>query len=398
MSTYRKRFSCIIPLKVLSYLLFSFVLTGCAALPLNKATAYLKDLYRRIPYTIEGKYRVLEIYFATSRKVTMGPDGDFNFRPELADGLTYGRMSVKIDPNLKIGKMTPAQLKRRGTIGIQKITELDRDAFLKELTDKVKKSPHDSLLVLVHGFKDGFDFNSIKSAYFSYLLDVNTPVFMFDWPGDLGLSISGYKKAESFAVQSGPYLGEVLADVIRNIKPGKIWVQAHSLGCLVACSAFEEMYKKEDLVDAENEIEHVVFAAPDVGQDEFDDEFKNEIAALSKKLTVYVSSDDDALVMSSFINDDKRVGLQKERLKDPGQFEESKDILYLKSLDPDRIALIDVTPINDSSYGHGYYLESADYYDDFYMRILDQDPHANRGLYLLKTKDNMDYWVLRGGK
>jgi hypothetical protein len=57
-----------------------------------------------------------------------------------------------------------------------------------------------------------------------------------------------------------------------------------------------------------------------------------------------------------------------------------------------------VTPINRSSFKHGYYLESPDFYDDFYLRVFDKEPNVNRRLYLLKYKNNVDYWVMQSGR
>lgn len=372
--------------------------SGCASLPFGKTTTYPKDLYRRIPYKIEGCYRVFSFFYATARNAGDGKTLSKSFRSDMSQTLTYGKLNVKIDPSIKIGKMLPRRLERKEMIGIESLEKLQEDAFIKELADALKASPHNSLLVIIHGYKDNFEFNAIKSAYFSYLLDINTPVLMFDWPGDQKLSIAGYLKAQSFAKRSGLYLGDFLAEIIREIKPGKLWIVASSLGCQVVCSAFDCMYQYADFADPDQEITHVVLTAPDVAQDEFDLQFKKEIEALSKKLTTYVSADDEALLISSIINKEKRLGREDAKEKEEEQLEEAKDLLYLKSLEPDKISIIDVTPINQSTFGHGYYLESPEFYDDFYMRIFDKEPHANRRLYLLKVKDNIDYWVLHSGK
>jgi len=85
-------------------------------------------------------------------------------------------------------------------------------------------------------------------------------------------------------------------------------------------------------------------------------------------------------------------------MKDPEQLEEARDLLYTKSLAPERLMVIDVTPINHASFKHGYYLECQEYYDDFYMRIFDTEPRLNRRLYLLKTVEGVDYWVMQDSK
>ena len=362
---------------------------------MQPSTSYLCHLYRRIPYETEGDYRVIDIFYATSREIKGKADLARSFKPRLGTGVSYGSVNVKIDPRLTIGKMLPHWYKRSGIIGLQKIRPTKREIFMKELKDAVGASPHKSLLVLVQGYKDNFEYTAIKASYFAYLLDVNTPVLIFDWPGDQSVSIGGYMKARKMARDSGPYLGKLLAEIEREIKPGKLWVEASSLGGQVVCNAFEYMYKHEDLADPETEIDHVILSAPDVAEKEFDDQFRKEITALSGKLTTYVSSDDEALLLSGIIDGKKKLGRQNIRIKDCEQLDEAKGMLYLKSLDPDRIAVVDVTPINSASYKHGYYLEAPEYFDDFYLRIFGKHPHVNRRLYLLKYKGEADYWILR---
>ena len=376
-------------------ILFS-LLSGCAAVPLQRSSVYSQVLYRRIPYKEDGRYRVVDMFYATDRKIQQRKDSSLLFRPEIGQNISYGTINIGIDPNITIGKVVPSKLKGSGTIGVQKNQLLEEDIFIKQLDEAVKASPHHSLLVLVFGFKDNFEFTAIKAGYFMYLLDVNTPVLLFDWPGDQHSTIFGYERARRFADVSGPYLGDLLAKIIREVKPEKLWVEASSLGCQVVCRAFDQMCKYPDLSDPEEEIDHVVLTAPDVGQNDFDTRFKDELASLSKKLTTYVSSDDGALLISGLIDGQRKLGRQ--RLKVQEQTEEAKDILYLKSMDPGRITLIDVTPINKASFKHGYYLESPEFYDDFYMRIFDREPIANRHLYLLKVENGTDYWVLRGDK
>lgn len=377
--------------------LFSFLLTGCSSIPIETSSSYFKDLYKRIRYTMDGRYRVVDIFYVTTRKSDERTH-ELHFTNKLSDNVTTGELSIKIDPALKIEKMLPNRLKRQGIIGIQNVEKIEEDIFMKQLTETIKESPHKSLLVVVFGYKDDFEATAIKAAYFAYLLDINTPVLLFDWPGDQSVDIFGYKKAQAFAMASGPQLGELLVRIVREIKPEKLWIDASSLGCQVVCDAFDQMYKYPDFSDPDTEIDHVILAAPDVSQNEFDDKFKKELTALSRKLTAYVSSDDEALLVSGFLNDDKRLGRQKLRIKEPEQLDEAKGLLYLKSMDPDRVTVIDVTPINQASFKHGYYLESPEFFDDCYMRIFDTNPSANRRLYLLKFKDNTDYWVLQGNK
>ena len=349
-------------------------------------------------YKVEGSYRVVNIFYATSREVDYTAKPSPVFKANLANETTYGTLDIRIDPRVRIGTMLPDQLKKNGIIELQNTTRLDPEVFSKELSAAVQASPHKSLLVLVFGYKDGFEATAMKAAYFAYLLDVNTPVLLFDWPGDQSVSIGGYEKARSLAGESGPYLANVLAKVVREVKPQKLWIEASSLGCQVTCDAFDTLYTYPDFADADIEIDQVILAAPDISSNKFNEKFKNEFEAISKKLTAYVSSDDGALLMSGMITGEKRLGREKLRVAEPEQLEEARGVLYLKSLDPERFMTIDVTAINNASFKHGYYLECPEFYDDFYTRILDTNPNINRHLYLLKYTNGSDYWVMQGSK
>ncbi|MDD5547219.1 MAG: alpha/beta hydrolase [Candidatus Omnitrophica bacterium] len=375
------------------------ILSGCAALPVKKGQSYsLDDIYKRMGYKVEGGYRVVNIFYATSREVDYTAKPFPAFKAKMAGETTYGTLDIRMDPRVRIGTMLPDQLKKNGIIELQETKRLDPDAFSKQLSEAVQASPHKSLLVLVFGYKDGFEATAMKAAYFAYLLDVNTPVLLFDWPGDQPVSIGGYMKAQSLAGASGPYLANVLAKVVREVKPKKLWIEASSLGCQVVCDAFDTLYTQPDFADADIEIDQVILAAPDISRNKFDEKFEKEFTAISKKLTAYVSSDDNALLMSGIINGEKKLGREKLRVTEPEQLEEARGVLYLKSLDPERFMTIDVTAINNSSFKHGYYLECPEFYDDFYMRIFDTQPNINRHLYLLKYSNGADYWVMQGSK
>ncbi len=77
---------------------------------------------------------------------------------------------------------------------------------------------------------------------------------------------------------------------------------------------------------------------------------------------------------------------------------EAKDLFYLKSLAPDSISIVDVTPINKAGAGHLYYIQTPEFYDDFYLRLFEDSTPHNRHLYLVNVKEGVDYWVMRDDK
>ena len=80
-------------------------------------------------------------------------------------------------------------------IRLDEVRELERAAFVEKLNKFVEASPARSLLIVVHGFRERFPSALRKTAFVSSVLDIDTPVLVFDWPGDQGSSLRGYRSA-----------------------------------------------------------------------------------------------------------------------------------------------------------------------------------------------------------
>lgn len=167
------------------------------------------------------------------------------------------------------------------------------------------------------------------------------------------------------------------------------------MGGQVVADAFHVLYREADLADAQTEIEDVVLTAPDVAHDEFDQQFKQEIAALARHLTVYVSSNDRALLVSRIIN---RGARRWESTLSPEQWEETTRVADLIEPGTDLISLVDVTPVNRTCYFHNFSLETPEFFDDLFLRLTNPDTPRSRLLYQIKTPDGAFYSVLTRGR
>ena len=171
------------------------------------------------------------------------------------------------------------------------------------------------------------------------MLDINSPVLLFDWPGNQGSSPSGYQRARQVAKESAPDLARSLELAIRDIRPDRLWLIANSMGVKVVVDAFRLLYDQADLADAETEIKDVVLTAPDVDYNEFDEKFRHALEALAKTTTIYVSSNDRALLASRILNRGRRRG---ESTLSPRQLETA---VRVADLDPNAegVNVVDVT-------------------------------------------------------
>jgi esterase/lipase superfamily enzyme len=146
----------------------------------------------------------------------------------------------------------------------------------------------------------------------------------------------------------------------------------------------------------------VVFAAPDVAANEFDHQFAGEIAAFSRHLMAYVSSNDQALLLSQWVNRGKRLGRVpvaqpvQPRSSPEGerQFEEAVELLSLQAEGSRNLAVVDATPVNKTRNMHHYFTDSPEFFDDLYRQLLQPDDTVSRRLYAVRVEDRATFWIL----
>ncbi len=360
---------------------------GCSSEPRRP------DFLRRLPVVKTEGFDHLDLFFATNRAADQ--DIYHSTSPRLGSRLSTGVFRARIAPEISIGEHAqPVFWRREETVRIDGVEEIPGNRFYQKLKQAVNASPRRSLLIIVWGWKDSFESAALKTAYTAYVLDMNTPVLLFDWPGNQGDSPLGYIRSRKLAKPAGAHLGEFLGKVIGEIAPENLWISSSSLGCQVVCDAFEWMYERADLADQEREVAHVILAAPDVADDEFDARFKSEIGALSKQVTAYVSSNDQALLLSHWLNRSRRLG--RRPTEEPDQFEEMRDLLELQLSGAQGISVVDVTPINNKRNMHHFFTDSVEFFDDLYQRLLLPPPLLHRRLYSVRYKGEVQYWILWG--
>ncbi len=350
-------------------------------------------LFRRMQVTRVDDQGTHRFFFATNRRLNEA-NGELEqkFDNQREDVLKFGYFDSALEPDLGIGIIFyPTEWFQNEQTRIRDVQSLDSSAFVEQLRRYVQASPHRSLLLVVHGFREQFPSALHKTAFLGHQLDIDTPVMVFDWPGNQGSTLRGYRRALEVARQSGTDLARVMALVIDDVKPERLWLVANSMGAQVVSDAFSVLYREARFSDSETEIEDVVLTAPDVGHEDFDTNFKPKINALAKNLTVYVSSNDRALVMSRLINRERRRG---ESTLGADHFDEAVKIAEFIEPNSERITLVDVTPVNRTRNFHNFSLETPEYFDDLYLRLVNTDTPKSRLLYSTRNSDGKTYWVI----
>jgi len=361
---------------------------------LQRAEAFLFRRMQVAQLSQQGEYR---FFFVTNRRPesNAGPLEE-RFGIERQETLTFGYFDVKIEPSLGLGMLiNPTEWFQNEEIKLTAVQELDPASFVAQVQARVKESPLRSLLVVVHGFREAFPSGLRKTAFLGHVLDINSPVLLFDWPGNQGSSPGGYQRARRVAEASGADLARTLELSIRDIRPERLWLIANSMGGQVVVDAFRLLYEQTDLADAKTEIEDVVLTAPDVDYNEFNDQFKHALKALARKTTIYVSSNDRALLASRLLNRGRRRG---ESTLSPRQLD--KAVRVTDSIDPDSedVTVVDVTPVNRTRNFHNFSLETPEFFDDLYLRLTNVETPRSRLIYAVEAPNGSVYWILTRGR
>jgi len=374
---------------------FYQALYGSTAEALRRAENFL---FTRMTVAQLGEQGAMRYFFATNRNKS--GDGDVlknRFGNERETELKFGLFDTRVEPSVGLGMfIDPSEWFQTEEIVVKNMEMLQQEDFVAQLRELVERSPRRSLLVVIHGFRERFPSALRKTSFVGHILDINSPVMVFDWPGDQGSSLRGYRRARNVAAESGAELAKTLELIVHDIQPERLWLIANSMGGEVVAHAFSDLYQNPEFADAGIEIEDVVLTAPDVSHEEFDNQFKREITSLTRNLTVYVSSNDRALVMSRLVNlGDSRRG---ESTLSTDMLDEATRIAELIDPDSELVTLVDVTPVNRTRNFHNFSLETPEFFDDLFLRLTNKQTPFARPLYRLETPAGAPYWVLTPGR
>ena len=342
----------------------------------------------------QGEYR---FFYATNR----APGADDSelaqrFTSQRHDQLSFGSFDATIQPSLGLGMLVnPTEWLQNEEIRLDNVDTLAQVDFVDQLQKQVANSPHHALLIVLHGFREGYESALRKTAFLGHVLDINAPLLLFDWPGDQGSGLRPYRRAREVANASGAELASTLQLVVRDVQPEHVWIVANSMGAQVVVDAFSLLYQDKEFADLDREINHVVLTAPDIDHQQFNQQFKRELSALAEHLTVYVSSNDRALLVSRLVNRGRRRG---ESTLSPDQFDEAIRISEFTEPGSDLVSLVDVTPVNRTRNFHNFSLETPEFFDDLYLRLTNPEMPNSRPIYRIQTSEGAVYSVLTRGR
>ncbi|MFC3942627.1 alpha/beta hydrolase [Pseudomonas gingeri NCPPB 3146 = LMG 5327] len=382
--------------KLLSLTLISVLLSSCASV--NPAPAPTPVVEPVAPVTIDQtplhysleEYTAVKVKYATNRR----GNGNGDFLPEInlsKDALSYGQEVVLIPFNRERGsfkdshsaffkilmKMGFKDEKDNPIISIAKNQSqvLSEKEFFESLKTENMFSKGD-IFLFVHGFNVNFESSIKRAAQVSYDIDLNLQPIVFSWPS-IGEMLK-YERDSGRANDSAIDFKEFVSKLVASNSGKKIHILAHSMGSKVVIPALASLYSENPRLFRKR-FGNIILAAPDFPRETFFKTYKDSFANFGRT-TIYMSSDDEALKLSSssYLADREMLG-----------FSGSKGFFYpgIDSIDITRAVAI------DDILGHSRYGNSSKVLGDMH-HMIGKNLRANKrnGFSVIPPTE---YWVLQ---
>lgn len=297
------------------------------------------------------------------------------YNHRVSDKVEYGKCTVTIPPNHQAG-MVEAPMLLKGQfisdpnkhIVLDKIHEMTQEQFLADLKD-VQARKGKNLLVFIHGYNVSFEDAAKRTAQMQFDLKFPGASIFYSWPSQANWY--GYKSDKERIEMSVGQIRNFLEDLAKRSGADTINLVAHSMGNVGLTAALKDIQTP----DGNPIFNQVVLAAPDIDAETFKKDIARHIVTKAKRMTLYTSKTDLALIASRYFNNGSRLG------------DSGLEVVTYPGIDT-----IDATTIDSSLLGHSYYGSNITVLTDV-GHLLRNEPLAQR-VYLRPVQDGeQSYWT-----
>jgi esterase/lipase superfamily enzyme len=293
------------------------------------------------------------LWFGTNRKPNNPQDLAKGFSGERDNKMHYGTCQVTVPKSHEIGSVGSPWWKfvltdDRLKLDRESLKLFEETSFLaaiqKALQDPELELDERSALVFIHGFNVSFEDAALRAAQIGVDLKQKGLMAFYSWPSKGKLL--GYSADEDTIGASEQYITEFLLNLVQKSGVNKVHIIAHSMGNRGLLRAMQRISANVQ-TEAGIKFGQIFLAAPDVDPDLFQ-ELAKAYQQLSERTTLYVSAKDKALATSGILHDYPRVGF-------------FPPITVVDGIDTVEVSDIDLTFL-----GHGYFAEADDLLQDIY--------------------------------
>ncbi len=287
-------------------------------------------------------YDIVRVFYGTSRAFTGAQDPKKLYGRGRGD-VTYGHCDVSIPKTHSKGKLEAPSIWRfefrenpEKHVVLLDVREKSQHQFMSELRHvvwnsmKIVETEHGPGLmggeafIFVHGFNTSFEDASRRCAQIAHDLTFQGAPVMYSWPSQEKSSLEGYREDGHMAGWSEEHLINFVTQVARDSGARRVHLVAHSMGNRIVSAALRRL--AEQCVNQQiPKFNEVILTAPDIDADYFKTAIAPYITQTAERITIYSSSRDIALKLSSLFNP-----LARRRLGESGReltlFPEYKNI------------------------------------------------------------------------
>lgn len=332
-------------------------------------TTEIKDLKTQLNDRIQNPYDTTEpikVLYSTNRKTISSDVSCSNnyYSNQLDTTEKIGSCEIVVPSQHDIGNLD--QDPAGSSDKFFKLENHESISGVEELVSRASKNPFPEIIVFVHGFNVKFEEALLRAAQIKYDLKFSGEVVLFSWPAGAddgvisSLLIKNTYQNNLANAKASIFTFKNLLSKLEGTKK-KIHLIVHSMGHQVVLPAVANLNKEKN----EKLIKEMVLNAPDFDFIEFKGIAEN-LKKSAERITVYCSPGDNALVASSKVNSNKRLGSCE---KYPG-------------LDMINVNPVDSPVMGIGGLGHGYY-SSRPILTDLYQVILGLE--AKNRLFLRKS-------------
>ncbi len=358
----------------------------CAALTMGAAAGCLRYRGSRRLRIAAGAGMVLTLLFglvttlARLQSEEINPANHIGYANERGE-VQVGTCEVSIPKYHEVGVVERPSIFRlefnedpRKHVVLLDVQQETPDDFYAALKAKVASSPRDEAFVFVHGYNVTFEDAARRTAQLAYDLKFEGAPIFFSWPSQGGLL--QYAVDETNVAWAVPHVKDFLVSVARRSGAGSIHLIAHSMGNRALTSAL--LAVAADMKDEAPLFHEVVLTAPDIDADVFRRDIAPFLTRSARRVTLYASSNDEALALSKRLHGYARAG------------ESGRQLVVVDGIDT-----IDVSNVDTSLVGHSYYGSNDTVLADLFYVLTDPRPAAQRRWLEAVPLGQSVYWVFQ---
>ena len=328
-------------------------------------------------------YTLVRVFYGTDRNRT-GLTEAAQFYGAKRGSLEMGMCEISIPKTHQRGHLEAPSVWRlefredpKRHIMLRRVEPLEAGIFNSRFQSALGAARSRDVFVFVHGYNVTFTDAARRTAQLAYDLGFpGVPVF-YSWPSQGALT--GYTIDETNVEWTETHLKQFLSGLAAQSGGARIHLVAHSMGNRALTKVLRALATERP----SPLFSEVLLTAPDIDADIFERDLAPAIQKVARRVTLYASSKDAALMASKAVHGYVRAG------------ESGPTTIIVTS----GIDTVDASNF-DTSYlglGHSYYAEIEDVIRDMKQLLLDAKSPQERSLREQLKGVDQKYWMLVAG-